>query len=69
LLLSSDGVLEAENIRREHFGIERIIHHVEQAGGGPPWGAGLLQAVDRWRGEAALSDDITLMEIWRENSG
>ena len=69
LLLFSDGVLEAEDLRREHFGAERMIHHIEQAGGGPPWGEGLLQAVDRWRGEGGLSDDITLMEIWRENPG
>jgi len=68
LLLFSDGVLEAEDLRREHFGPERMIHHLEQAGGAPPWGEGLLQAVDFWRGDAAISDDITLMEIWREDS-
>jgi hypothetical protein len=32
---------------------------------GPPWGTGLLDAVNAWRGGAEVSDDITPLEIQR----
>jgi serine phosphatase RsbU (regulator of sigma subunit) len=67
LLFFSDGIVEAENTRQEHFGMDRVIRHVEETREGPPWGEGLLQAVDRWRDEAAINDDITLLEIWRDD--
>jgi hypothetical protein len=36
---------------------------------GPPWGEGLLERIDSWRGNAAMNDDLTMVEIWREPSG
>lgn len=65
MLFFSDGVIEAENDRNERFETERVLAHIEQSEG-PPWGQGLLAAVDRWRGDAAVSDDLTILEIWRD---
>jgi serine phosphatase RsbU (regulator of sigma subunit) len=61
----TDGVTEAENERRELFGQQRLLEYVRK-GTGPPWGTGLLEAVNVWRGGAEASDDITLLEIWRD---
>lgn len=30
------------------------------------WGKGLLELVNHWRGNSDISDDITILEIWRE---
>jgi phosphoserine phosphatase RsbU/P len=61
----TDGVTEAENERRELFGQQRLLEYVRD-GMGPPWGSGLLDMVNAWRGGAEASDDITLLEIWRD---
>jgi sigma-B regulation protein RsbU (phosphoserine phosphatase) len=61
----TDGVTEAENERRELFGQQRLLDHLKH-GAGPPWAKGMLDAVDAWRGGAETSDDITLLEIWRD---
>jgi len=61
----TDGVTEAENERRELFGQQRLLEYVRD-GLGPPWGTGFLQFVNAWRGGAEASDDITLLEIWRD---
>jgi len=66
VLFFSDGVIEAEDEEKERFGIERVLSHMEGAGG-PPWGEGLLHSVSRWRGDAAANDDITVLEIWRDH--
>ena len=68
LLLYSDGVTEAEDGHRNQFGLERILDHVAGAPG-PPWGKGLLAAIRRWRGDAPVNDDTTLLEIWRGKAG
>jgi hypothetical protein len=47
------------------FGNHRLMEHIRKTDG-PPWGKGLLDAVNLWRGSASASDDITLLEIWRE---
>ncbi|MBL0715886.1 MAG: response regulator [Desulfosarcina sp.] len=65
ILFFSDGVVEAENEKKELFGNERVLRHIAPAKR-PPWGEGLLRAVDRWRGTSQVSDDITLLEIWRD---
>jgi sigma-B regulation protein RsbU (phosphoserine phosphatase) len=65
LLFLTDGVTEAENERDELFGNDRLSRHIESASG-PPYGAGLLNAVNLWRGTAEASDDLTMLEIWRE---
>lgn len=63
LLLFSDGVIEAENEARELFGDERLIDYIDSAKD-PPRGLELLEVIEKWRGEAEVNDDLTLLEIW-----
>jgi sigma-B regulation protein RsbU (phosphoserine phosphatase) len=63
LLLFSDGVIEAENEARELFGDERLIDYIDSAKN-PPRGLELLEVIRKWRGEAEVNDDLTLLEIW-----
>jgi sigma-B regulation protein RsbU (phosphoserine phosphatase) len=65
LIFVTDGVTEAENEKRELFGQQRLLEYVRN-GIGPPWGTGLLDMVNAWRAGAEVSDDITLLEIWRD---
>jgi serine phosphatase RsbU (regulator of sigma subunit) len=65
LLFFSDGVVEAENERKELFGNERLTNYIITANG-PPWGEGVLDKIRNWRGNAKASDDLTLLEIWRD---
>ncbi len=65
ILFVTDGVTEAENERAELFGRSRLSDHITSATG-PPYGKGLLDAVNAWRGSAEANDDLTMMEIWRE---
>jgi serine phosphatase RsbU (regulator of sigma subunit) len=64
ILFLTDGVTEAENHRGELFGNERLLGHMKSASG-PPYGKGLLDAVNHWRGTAEANDDLTMLEIWR----
>ena len=63
LLLFSDGVIEAENEARELFGDGRLIDYIDSAKS-PPRGRELLEVIRKWRGEAEVNDDLTLLEIW-----
>ena len=63
LLLFSDGVTEAENERVEQFGYQRLIDHLSTSSS-LPQGQGVLEAVRKWRGEAAANDDLTIFEVW-----
>ena len=65
LLLITDGVTEAENEDGELFGNDRLADYFEVSMG-PPWAEGLLKRIDTWRGNAASSDDLTMVEIWRD---
>ena len=65
VLFLSDGVTEAENEVGELFGDQRVLAHVQETAG-PPWGRGLLKAVNAWQKAASASDDLTLLEIWRD---
>jgi serine phosphatase RsbU (regulator of sigma subunit) len=65
ILFITDGVTEAENQRGELFGSDRLLSHITSASG-PPYGKGLLDAVNLWRGTAEANDDLTMLEIWRE---
>lgn len=67
LLFLSDGVLEAKNENNELFGDERLTGYFKTAHG-PPWAEGLLARIDSWRGKAAMNDDLTLVEVWRDPS-
>ena len=65
LLFFTDGVVEAENENNDLFGNDRLADHIKNAKG-PPWGKGLLDAIRRWRGNSSASDDLTILEIWRD---
>ena len=65
VLFFSDGVIEAENEDQTLFGNERLIDYFKNAQG-PPWGEGLLDLISQWRGDAKANDDLTLLEIWRD---
>jgi serine phosphatase RsbU (regulator of sigma subunit) len=67
LLLYSDGVIEAENNAAEMFGHERLAEFVGHASG-PPWGQALLDATRYWQGDAPANDDLTIVEVWREQT-
>jgi phosphoserine phosphatase RsbU/P len=65
ILFVTDGVTEAENEKRELFGNDRLTDYFEMANG-PPWAEGLLKKIDSWRGGAAMNDDLTVLELWRD---
>ncbi len=65
VLLISDGVIEAENAKKELFGNDRLMGHIQNTTG-PPWGKSLLEKIQHWRGHAEASDDVTIVEIWRD---
>ena len=68
VLLYSDGVTEAENAKKELFGHQCLIDHLK-CSQGPPWGNGLLEYIGQWRNTSYVSDDITMLEIWRDQQG
>jgi serine phosphatase RsbU (regulator of sigma subunit) len=65
MLLFSDGVIEAENEDNELFGNERLLDFIKETKG-PPWGEGILDFIASWRGNSSASDDLTMLEIWRD---
>jgi len=65
LLFITDGVTEAENQESELFGDDRLTDYFKETNG-PPWAEGLLERIDSWRGNAAMNDDLTMVEIWRD---
>ena len=65
ILFITDGVTEAENEESELFGNDRLTNYFQVANG-PPWAEGLLEKIGSWRGNAAMNDDLTIMEIWRD---
>jgi len=67
ILFITDGVTEARNDRDEFFGSHRLPRYVSTSKG-PPWGSKLLDEVRAWRGDAEATDDLTILEIWREPS-
>lgn len=64
VLFFTDGLTETANESYELFGNDRLKEAIA-ATEGPPWGKKLLDAVSSWRGETEVSDDLTLLEIWR----
>ena len=67
ILFITDGVTEAGNSRGEFFGSHRLAEYVNTSKG-PPWGNKLLEEIRAWRGDAEATDDLTILEIWREPS-
>ncbi len=63
----TDGVTEAENDKRELFGIERLRHVFE---GSPPRDAenanmAVFEAVNAFAGDTPQSDDVTCLTLYR----
>jgi sigma-B regulation protein RsbU (phosphoserine phosphatase) len=67
ILFFSDGVIEAENENYKLFGHDRLINYIKTTKG-PPWGKGLLERVQHWLGNSRQNDDLTILEIWREQN-
>lgn len=67
ILFLTDGVIEAENVQNELFGNDRLVSYILDAEG-PPWGKGLLELIRNWRGTSCVSDDLTVLEIWRDKN-
>ena len=67
ILLFTDGVIEAENEDNELFGNERLVAFLRDSSG-PPWGKRLLDFLSNWRGNSSASDDLTILEIWRDEN-
>jgi sigma-B regulation protein RsbU (phosphoserine phosphatase) len=65
VLLFTDGVVEAANENNELFGNDRLVDYINNTKG-PPWGKGLLDLIGNWRGNSCSSDDLTILEIWRD---
>jgi len=65
VLLFTDGVIEAENEENEMFGSDRLVRYIEDTRE-PPWGKELLDEIRCWRGNAKANDDLTILEIWRD---
>jgi serine phosphatase RsbU (regulator of sigma subunit) len=65
VLFYSDGVIEARNENMELLGRGRLVDFLNDLKG-PPRGKCLLEFVRGWQGNEAISDDITILEIWRE---
>ncbi|MEJ2428309.1 MAG: SpoIIE family protein phosphatase [Deltaproteobacteria bacterium] len=65
ILFITDGVTETENEESELFGSDRLTDYLQVAKG-PPRAEGLLERIGSWRGNAAMNDDLTIVEIWRD---
>jgi serine phosphatase RsbU (regulator of sigma subunit) len=65
ILFFTDGAIEAENEDNELFGNDRLLDSIKNTKG-PPWGKALLGSVRHWQGQAPVSDDLTMLEIWRD---
>jgi len=65
VLFFTDGVVEAENKYYALFGNDRLVDFVKNAKG-PPCGEQLLDVIRKWRGNSSANDDLTILEIWRD---
>ena len=64
IFLYTDGVTEARNEGRKFFGEQRLLRTLSAAGGRAEQGIeSVYQAVREYAGEAAPSDDITMLEL------
>ncbi len=71
LILYTDGITEAHRGEEDLFGEGRLLDTVRAAGGRPAReiGEAILEAVDRFAGEAAREDDRTLLVVRLPASG
>jgi serine phosphatase RsbU (regulator of sigma subunit) len=67
VLFYTDGIIEARNENMELFGNDRLAAFINHAKG-PPWSKDLLGSIHHWQGNTTASDDLTVLEIWRDKS-
>ncbi len=67
ILMYSDGVVEARNRHREFYGEERVLSFLASIRH-PSYGQALLEEIHSWQQGVAANDDLTIVEIWREDS-
>jgi serine phosphatase RsbU (regulator of sigma subunit) len=67
VLLFTDGLVEAENETGEQFAKDRLMDFLNRCEG-PPWGKNVLQHIEAWRGRCAANDDLTILEVWRDQT-
>ena len=65
VLFFTDGIIEAQNENNELFGNDRLVDSIKNVKG-PPWGKELLSSTRHWQGNSPASDDLTILEIWRD---
>jgi sigma-B regulation protein RsbU (phosphoserine phosphatase) len=66
LVIYSDGLPEARNLSGEPFGYQRVAAEVGTGGEAAEVHARLLRALDRFRGEEPLVDDVSLVVLSRD---
>ena len=54
-----------KNEKQELFGNERLIRYAKDKKDSHI-GEGLLDEIKKWRGNAIINDDLTMLEIWRD---
>ena len=64
ILFISDGVTESQNGKGELFGTARLMRMLE-GDQRHPLGPQLLAEIRDWQGASPQSDDLTILEIWR----
>jgi sigma-B regulation protein RsbU (phosphoserine phosphatase) len=67
ILLYTDGIVESPNERRERLGLDGLLEFARRVRGGSAahTGAALVEAVTRFRGPAAATDDETVVALHR----
>ncbi|GAB7081759.1 PP2C family protein-serine/threonine phosphatase [Megalodesulfovibrio paquesii] len=71
LLLYTDGLTEAMNEQNQRFedvAMTQLVEDLLADTAALPLGEALISSLDVWRGAASQSDDLTLLELWREPS-
>jgi serine phosphatase RsbU (regulator of sigma subunit) len=65
LLLYSDGAVDAENLHKEHFGIDRLKIVLDQNRNQPleQFVSVISQEINAWAGEMPAFDDLTLVAL------
>ncbi len=65
LLLYTDGLVEAMNVRREEYGFDRLQHSLELLASGSPADIqeALLEEVNRFTGAVEKQDDVTIVVV------
>jgi serine phosphatase RsbU (regulator of sigma subunit) len=65
ILFTTDGVPETLNAEGQFFGEERVVATLQSLER-PPYGPALFEVLKSWKGETEPSDDVTMLEIWRD---